>query len=253
VVPLGIVRQRTVALAILGSLAAGTAMYGGSVFLSQYFQVSRGYSPTEAGLLTIPMMVGILISSILAGRLLSAVGKIKPFLLAGTGLLTVGFAGLGLIDHTTSLIFIGAAMVLVGTGIGMTVQNFILLVQNAVPLREIGSATSTVSFFRSLGGTIGVSVLGAVLANRVTADLSAALHVPAGQSTGSTSALNLQALPPEVQTIVHTVYGDATAHIFLISAAVGVVGIIAALLLKPITLRTTIDLEKKEADSAVAR
>jgi hypothetical protein len=126
-------------------------------------------------------------------------------------------------------------------------------VQNSVPLSELGAASASVTFFRSLGGTIGVSVLGAVLANRVTTDLSAALHVPAGQSTGDTSALNLAALPPQVQTIVHTVYGDATAHIFLISAAVGVVGVIAALLLKPITLRTTIDLEKKEADSAVVR
>ncbi|MDQ3787737.1 MAG: EmrB/QacA family drug resistance transporter, partial [Actinomycetota bacterium] len=117
----------------------------------------------------------------------------------------------------------------------------------------LGAASASVTFFRSLGGTIGVSVLGAVLANRVTADLAAALHVPEGQaSTGSTSALNLKALPPEVQTVVHTVYGDATAHIFLISAAVAVVGVIAALLLKPITLRTTIDLEKKEEDTVVS-
>ncbi|OXM42574.1 EmrB/QacA family drug resistance transporter, partial [Amycolatopsis thailandensis] len=128
----------------------------------------------------------------------------------------------------------------------MTMQNLVLAVQNTVPLRDLGAASASVTFFRSLGGTIGVSVLGAVLANRVTADLATALHVPSGQaSTGSVSALNLKALPPEVQTIVHTVYGDATAHIFLISAAVGVVGVIAALLLKPLTLRTTLDVEPK--------
>lgn len=253
VVPLHIVVQRTPALAIIASLSVGMAMFGGAVFLGQYFQIGRGYSPTEAGLLTIPLMAGVLVSSTISGRLISKTGKIKPYIVAGTIILVLGFLGLGFVDHATALWIVGVAMAVVGIGVGMTMQNLVLAVQNSVPLSELGAASASVTFFRSLGGTIGVSVLGAVLANRVTADLSAALHVPAGQSTGSTSALNLAALPPEVQTIVHTVYGDATAHIFLISAAVGLVGIVAALLLKPITLRTTIDLEKKEADSAVAR
>lgn len=253
VVPLHIVVQRTPALAIIASLSVGMAMFGGAVFLGQYFQIGRGYSPTEAGLLTIPLMAGVLLSSTISGRMISRTGRIKPYIVSGTIILVLGFLGLGFVDHATALWIVGVAMAVVGIGVGMTMQNLVLAVQNSVPLSELGAASASVTFFRSLGGTIGVSVLGAVLANRVTADLSAALHVPAGQSTGSTSALNLQALPPEVQTIVHTVYGDATAHIFLISAAVGVIGIIAALLLKPITLRTTIDLEKKEADSAVAR
>ncbi|GGM85856.1 EmrB/QacA family drug resistance transporter [Lentzea pudingi] len=253
VVPLHIVVQRTPALAIIASLSVGMAMFGGAVFLGQYFQIGRGYSPTEAGLLTIPLMAGVLLSSTISGRMISKTGKIKPYIVSGTIILVLGFLGLGFVDHATALWIVGIAMAVVGVGVGMTMQNLVLAVQNSVPLSELGAASASVTFFRSLGGTIGVSVLGAVLANRVTADLSAALHVPAGQSTGSTSALNLAALPPEVQTIVHTVYGDATAHIFLISAAVGLVGIVAALLLKPITLRTTIDLEKKEADSAVAR
>lgn len=253
VVPLHIVVQRTPALAIIASLSVGMAMFGGAVFLGQYFQIGRGYSPTEAGLLTIPLMAGVLVSSTISGRMISRTGRIKPYIVAGTIILVLGFVGLGFVDHATALWIVGVAMAVVGIGVGLTMQNLVLAVQNSVPLSELGAASASVTFFRSLGGTIGVSVLGAVLANRVTADLSAALHVPAGQSTGSTSALNLQALPPEVQTIVHTVYGDATAHIFLISAAVGVIGIIAALLLKPITLRTTIDLEKKEADSVVAR
>jgi EmrB/QacA subfamily drug resistance transporter len=253
VVPLHIVVQRTPALAILASLAVGMAMYGGAVFLGQYFQIGRGYTPTEAGLLTIPLMAGVLVSSTISGRLISRSGAVKPYIVSGTVILVVGFLGLGLINHDTALWLVGIAMAVVGIGVGMTMQNLVLAVQNSVPLRELGAASASVTFFRSLGGTIGVSVLGAVLANRVTADLSAALHVPAGQSTGGTSALNLKALPPQVQTIVHTVYGDATAHIFLISAAVGVAGVIAALLLKPITLRTTIDLEKKEKDSATVR
>jgi EmrB/QacA subfamily drug resistance transporter len=215
IVPLRIVRQRTTALAILGSLSVGTAMFGSAVFLGQYFQVSRGYPATEAGLLTIPMMSGILISSIVGGRLMSRIGKIKPFLLAGAVLLTIGFAGLGTTGRDTSLVFLSAAMLCGGLGVGMTMQNFVLVVQNAVPLKDVGAASSTVSFFRSLGGTIGVAVLGAVLARHV-----------AGQATGDVAAA----------------YGEATGLVFLICAAVAALSIVAALLLKPVALRTSLDI-----------
>jgi EmrB/QacA subfamily drug resistance transporter len=238
IVPLGIVKQRTTALAITGSLAVGTAMFGSAVFLSQYFQAGRGYTATQSGLLTIPMMAGILISSILAGRMISRSGKVKPFIVAGAVLLAAGFAGLGTIDHTTSLVLMSVAMLSVGLGVGMTTQNFILVVQNAVPLKDIGTASSTVAFFRSLGGTIGVSVLGAVLArhvsSRITHDLTAA-GLPAYDSS------NVGALPPAVQEIVRAAYGDSTGLIFLICAAVAAVGILAAVLLKPVTLRTSLD------------
>ena len=247
VVPLRIIVKRQPALAILASVSAGLAMYGGAVFLGQYFQIGRGYTPTEAGLLTIPLMAGVLLASTLSGRLISRTGVVKPYIVAGSVLLALGFLGLGLMDHDTPLWMVDAAMAVAGVGVGMTMQNLVLAVQNGVALRDLGAATGAVTFFRSLGGTIGVSVLGAVLANRVTSDLSTALRVPAGtSSTGDISALNLTALPPQVQQVVHTVYGDATAHVFLLSAAVALVGVVAALLLKPITLRTTIDLEKKE-------
>ncbi|MFI2649899.1 MDR family MFS transporter [Micromonospora fulviviridis] len=254
VVPLEIVRERTTALAILGSLAVGMAMFGGAVFLGQYFQIGRGYSPTEAGLLTIPMMAGVLLSSIVAGRLITASGKIKPYIVAGSIILVAGFALLGTIDHETSLVLVGAAMFIVGVGVGMTMQNLVLAVQNTVSLKDIGAASSTVAFFRSLGGTIGVSVLGAVLARRVTDrithDLAAAGIPTSGGSGGST--LNLAALPEPVQNIVRAAYGDATGHIFLISAGIAVVGILAALLLKPVTLRSSLDLPDTARSVAVA-
>jgi len=244
VVPLGIVRQRTTALAILGSLAVGTAMYGASVFLSQYFQVSRGYTPTRAGLLTIPMMAGILIASIVAGRLISRTGRIKPFIVGGAISLTVGFAGLGLVDHRTPIVAMSAAMLLVGVGVGTTMQNFVLVVQNAVPLKDVGAASSTVAFFRSLGGTIGVSVLGAVLARQVAARINQDLAAAGGQNVG--------ALPTQAQEIVRAAYGDATGHIFLISAVVALLGVVAAVLLKSVTLRTSLDLSAAKAATVAA-
>ncbi|NUT47121.1 MAG: MFS transporter [Saccharothrix sp.] len=243
VVPLRIVKQRTTALAILASVAVGMAMFGGAVFLGQYFQIGRGYSPTEAGLLTIPMMAGVLAASIVSGRLITKTGRIKPYIVTGAATLVLGFLALGQIDHDTSLVLVGGAMLLVGVGVGMSMQNLVLAVQNTVPLKDIGAASSTIAFFRSLGGTIGVSVLGAVLARRVqeaiTRDLTAA-GIPAGG--GGSSNLNLNALPDVVQHIVRAAYGDATGHIFLISAAIAVVGVVAALLFKPITLRTSLDL-----------
>ncbi|MET7881264.1 MDR family MFS transporter [Micromonospora profundi] len=254
VVPLDIVRQHTTALAILGSLAVGMAMFGGAVFLGQYFQIGRGYSPTEAGLLTIPMMAGVLLSSIIAGRLITKSGKIKPYIVAGSIILVAGFALLGTVDHETSLVLVGVAMFIVGTGVGMTMQNLVLAVQNTVSLKDIGAASSSVAFFRSLGGTIGVSVLGAILARRVsdqiTRDLAAA-GIPTAGSDGS-SNLNITALPEGVQEIVRAAYGDATGHIFLISAAIAVVGVIAALLLRPVTLRTSLDLPDAATSTAVA-
>jgi MFS family permease len=226
IVPLGIVRQRTTALAILGSLAAGTAMYGAAVFLAQYFQLSRGYSPTMAGLLTIPMMAGILIASIVAGRLITRTGRVKPFLVTGAVLLAAGLAGLGLTDHRTPLALLGVAMLSVGAGVGMTMQNFVLVVQNTVPLKDIGAASSTVAFFRSLGGTIGVSVLGAVFARQVSE--------------------RLHKLPSSDVATVRIAYGHATGTVFLISAAIAVVGVIAAAALRPVSLRSSLDLADPE-------
>ncbi|MCI3275300.1 MFS transporter [Streptomyces cylindrosporus] len=238
-VPLAIVRQRTTALAILGSLSVGTAMFGASVFLSQYFQLSRGRTPTEAGLLTIPMMAGILIASTIAGRLISRTGHIKPFVVTGAVLLTAGCAGLGVIDHRTSMIFLGSSMLCVGMGVGMTLQNFVLMVQNTVQLKDVGAASSTVSFFRSLGGTIGVSVLGAVLARHVQ-DAIAKGTAAAGVSPDSSTA----------REVVQVAYGDATAQVFLLAAAAAVLAVVAAVLLKPVRLRSSLDLPEKAADQA---
>ncbi|MDR6324708.1 MDR family MFS transporter [Actinoplanes couchii] len=246
VVPLPIVRERTTALAIIGSLAVGMAMFGGSVFLGQYFQIGRGYSPTEAGLLMIPMMGGVLVSSTLAGRAITKSGRIKPYVVAGTITLVAGFAGLSFLDHDTSLWYIGTSMAVVGVGVGMSMQNLVLAVQNTVSLRDIGAASATVAFFRSLGGTIGVSVLGAVLARHVatsTTEQLTAMGVPADTAAGGSGTLDIASLPEAFQHVVRIAYGDATGHIFLISAGVAVIGVIAAIAMKPTMLRSTVDIK----------
>ena len=249
-VPLHILRRPTPALAILASVAVGMAMFGGAVFLGQYFQVGRGYSPTESALFTIPMMLGVLVAATVSGRLTTSTGRTKPFIVIGTVVLAAGFGVLATIDHTTSLLVLAGGMLLMGVGVGMSMQNLVLAVQNTVPVAELGVASSAITFFRSLGGTIGVSVLGAVLANRVVDDITAGLAkagVPVSGTAQAGGSLNLAAMPPAVQEIVRTAYGDATGHIFLISLGIAAVGIVAALLLKPGRLRSSIDLAPSES------
>jgi EmrB/QacA subfamily drug resistance transporter len=243
VVPLPIVRERTTALAIVASLAVGMAMFGGAVFLGQYFQIGRGYSPTQAGLLTIPLMAGVLIASVVTGRVISRTGRIKPYVVVGTVVLVAGFVLLSFLRHDTPLWFVGLGMFAVGIGVGMSMQNLVLAVQNTVPLRDIGAASASVAFFRSLGGAIGVSVLGAVLAHQVAGSITRQLAATGAPASGGSGDLDVAALPAAMQQIVRTAYGDATGHIFLISAAIAVVGVVAAALLRPKPLRTSLDLD----------
>ncbi|WP_371627848.1 MFS transporter [Streptomyces sp. NBC_01116] len=245
VVPMHVVRRRDPALAIVASLAVGMAMFGGAVFLGQYFQIGRGYSPTEAGLLTIPLMAGVLVSSTVAGRLVSKTGKVKPFIVAGVIVLALGFLGLSFIDHRTSLVLVSLGMLGVGVGVGMSMQNLVLVLQNTVPLSEIGAASGAITFFRSLGGTMGVSVLGAVLAHQVATRITdglTGLGIDPAASGSSGSTLNVAAMPPQVQDVVRAAYGEATGHIFLISAGIAVIGVIASLFLTPTKLRDSVDL-----------
>ncbi|MET8864796.1 MDR family MFS transporter [Nonomuraea sp. NPDC004580] len=246
VVPLHVIKRRDPALAILASLAVGMAMFGGAVFLGQYFQIGRGYGPTAAGLLTIPMMAGVLFSSTISGRMVSKSGKTKPYILAGLVVLLAGFAGLATIDHETSLVLVSIYMLLVGVGVGMSMQNLVLVIQNTVPLREIGAASGAITFFRSLGGTVGVSVLGAVLANRVATNIAEGLAKAGVPMTGDGAAaggsLNIASMPEPLRAIVRAAYGDATGHIFMVSVGIALVGLIAAFFLKPAKLRDSLDL-----------
>lgn len=249
VVPVHVVKRRDPALAIVASLSVGMAMFGGAVFLGQYFQVARGYSPTEAGLLTMPMMLGVLVSSAVAGRMVSKSGRVKPYIIAGTLILTGGFAMLATVDHQTPLVYMALGMLAVGVGVGASMQNLVLVVQNAVPLRELGAASGSITFFRSLGGTIGVSVLGAILANRVATKIGEgleALGLPDGGRAAGESTLDLASMPEPVREVVMASYGDATGHLFLFSAAISAAGVIAALFLTPVRLRDSVDLPEPE-------
>lgn len=243
IIPLKIISERTTALAIVASVAVGVAMFGSSTFLGQYYQVARGATPTEAGLLTLPMIAGNLVGSVLSGQLISRYGKWKRFLIGGTVLLIGGLALAGTMDHTTELWLTGLYTGIFGIGLGMLMQNLVLAVQNTVQAKDIGSASASVAFFRSVGGAIGVSVLGAVMANHVKDLATDGLSKLGIQASGNSGAsMDLKDLPAPVADIMRAAYGDATAGIFMISAVVSAVALIAVIFIKEVPLRRTVDI-----------
>ncbi|MGW4940173.1 MDR family MFS transporter [Actinoplanes sp. NPDC004185] len=249
IIPLGIFR-RTVSLAILASTLVGVAMFGGTVFLSQYFQISLGKSPTVAGLMSLPLIFGLLVSSTVAGQLITRYGRWKPYLVAGSMVMTAGMVLLSTIDARTSVPMLALYMAVLGAGVGMLMQNLVLAAQNDVPAQELGATTSALTFFRSMGGAIGVSALGAVLASRVTTMLAERFGPPA---TGGTAKVpDLAALPPQVLTVVREVYGEATARLFLIGAPIAALAVLAVLFIKEKPLHTLSGDERRAQEEAAA-
>jgi MFS family permease len=242
IVPLRLFRDRTTTLAIIASVAVGVAMFGASVFLGQYLQISRGYSPTIAGLLTVPMIGGLVLSSTVSGALITRTGRWKAYLVVGAILVALGFGLLSTIDHQTNMVLFGGFLFVLGVGIGMTMQNLVLAVQNTVAASDLGAASSAVAFFRSLGGTIGVSVLGAVLSSHVgdliRQGLAGIPGAAQAASSGEVGLSDFNQAPPAIRTLIRVSYGDATGRIFLISAVMSLVALVAIVFIREVALRT---------------
>ena len=265
-VPLSLFRNRTFTLSVVASIATGIAMFGASVFLSQYMQLARGATPTEAGLMTIPMIAGLLLASVGVGGLITKYGHWKPYLVVGAVSLTAGAFLLSTIHYDTDFFLVSVYMFLLGAGVGMTMQNLVLIVQNTTAPEQIGAASSGVTFFRSLGGTIGVSVMGAALAARVTELMAGAREALAtaiaglgaegatwAEQLGSGTLPQVSEMPEALQIIIEDVYAQGIAHSFLIAVPFAVVSLIAILFLPnvPLTRMTTTErMQASEADLA---
>nr|WP_152915979.1 MFS transporter [Arthrobacter sp. RIT-PI-e] len=243
IIPLKIISQRTTALAIIASVAVGIALFATSSYLGQYYQVARGATPPAAGLLTLPMIGGNLLGSIGAGLLVTKYGKWKRFIVAGSLLLITGLGLAGTIDHLTQLWVVGTYTFVFGLGLGLMLQNLVLAVQNTVAVRDIGSASASVAFFRTLGGAAGVAVRGALLGAQVQNKATEGLAAAGAPTTGGASggSLDLVNLPAPIAEIVRAAYGDSTALIFLITAGVALVALVCVLFIKETPLRRTVD------------
>ncbi|AXH35589.1 MFS transporter [Humibacter sp. BT305] len=260
IIPMTLFKNRTFSLAVIASISVGVAMFGTSVFLGQYMQLARGKTPTESGLLTIPMIAGVLISSVVIGQVISRTGKWKRYMVTGSILLTIGLALMGTIRYDTSFLLVFVFMFVMGAGVGMVMQNLVLIVQNAVDPRQIGTASASVAFFRSLGGTIGVSVMGAVLGSRIkdlVVDGLRGLGVDPSQAggLGSGTIPDLSTLPGPFRTVIESAYGEGVGDVFLLAAPLAVISIIAIALLPnlPLSRQTSQQkLQEQERDTIVA-
>lgn len=252
IIPLRLFRNRTFSLTTIASVLVGVAMFGGTVFLSQYFQISLGKSPTVAGLMSLPMIFGLLISSTVAGQLITKYGKWKAYLVAGSAVMVAGMLLLSTIDATTPVVMLSVYMAVLGIGVGMLMQNLVLAAQNDVAAHDLGAATSGLTFFRSMGGAVGVSALGAVLADQVTKKLTEAFG-PAVVSGGGTAAVpDLKSLPPQVLEVVQKIYGDTTAELFLVGTPFAALALLTVLFIKEKPLHTLSGMDRQAKEDAEA-
>ncbi len=245
IIPLRLFRNRTITLASLASLFVGVAMFAGTVFFSQYFQLARDKSPTMSGVMTIPMIGGLFVSSTVSGQIITRTGRWKGWLLGGGVLVTAGLGLLGTIRYDTEYWHIALFMALLGLGIGMMMQNLVLCTQNQVEPGDLGAASSTVTFFRSLGGAVGVSALGAVLGNKITdyvkdglTDLGPKGAALGHAGTGEGNIPDLGAMPAPIRTVVESAYGHGVADVFLYSAPLALLALLVSLFIKEVPLKT---------------
>ncbi|MER7843833.1 MDR family MFS transporter [Kitasatospora sp. NPDC096077] len=242
IIPPDLFRYRTVTLAAIASVLVGVGMYGATTFLSQYFQLAKDKSPTTAGLMTLPMILGLAVSSAVAGRLITKYGKWKAYLVTGTALLAIGFALLGTARVDTSYGLLSLYMAITGVGLGLTSQNLVLAVQNTVPRNELGAASSVVTFFRTMGGAMGVSALGALMSNKVghyLAENLAAAHIPAGAAASGGGIPDLSKLPAPILPLVTDAFGHGVGTVFLWAAPFAALAFVTVLFIRETALRTT--------------
>lgn len=247
IIPLRLFRNRTITLASIASLFVGIAMFAGTVFFSQYFQLARGKSPTMSGVMTIPMIAGLFLSSTISGQVITKTGRWKAWLVSGGFLVTAGLGMLGTIRYDTEYWHVAVYMFVMGLGIGMMMQNLVLATQNQVAPEDLGSASSVVTFFRSLGGAIGVSALGAVLGNRVThyvkegiADLGPEGAAFGHGGTGGGGIPDLDKLPEPLRLVMEAAYGHGVGDVFLYAAPAALVAFVVTLFIKEVALKSSV-------------
>ncbi|UXY28543.1 MFS transporter [Streptomyces sp. HUAS TT20] len=245
IIPLRLFRNRTIALASLASLFVGIAMFASTVFFSQYFQLARDKSPTMSGVMTIPMIAGLFVSSTVSGQIITKTGKWKGWLVTGGVLLTAGLGLLGGMRYDTEYWKLAIFMAVMGLGLGMMMQNLVLSTQNQVAPHELGAASSVVTFFRSLGGAVGVSALGSVMATRIThyatdtiGQLKPKEQLAAAKAAGTGQLPDMGLLPPHIRTWLEGAYGHGIADIFLYVTPVALLAFLVTLFIKEVPLRT---------------
>ncbi|SIR23274.1 MDR family MFS transporter [Micromonospora avicenniae] len=252
ILPLHLFRLRTFALANTAVFVIGLVMFGSIIFIPLYLQIVKGASPTESGLLMLPMMVGIIGTSILTGRAMTRIGRYKWFPVVGSVVLVVGMLLFTQLHVATTLWLAFLYMVVIGVGLGLCMQSLILAVQNAVSVRDLGAGTSSATFFRSLGGSFGVAILGTVLSSGLATGLASRLpgalaQLPpdqraAAEAAGGTNiSINdpatIMALPGPVRNAIQEAFVAALHPVFLTAGLIAIVAVLVTVAMPNALLR----------------
>jgi EmrB/QacA subfamily drug resistance transporter len=242
ILPAAVLRNDVFRIGALLSLIVGFALFGSVTFLPLFFQTVFRSSPTGAGLRLIPLMGGLLVTSIASGRLISRTGRYKLFPVVGTAVMTVGLILLSRLNVTTSAAVADVSLLVLGLGLGMTMQVLVLAVQNAVDYAVLGAATSGVTLARGIGGSLGAAVFGTIFSSRLRAGLHGALAGPLGRIVaggGRLTGAQLATTPAPARLAYENAYVHALRPVFLVAGGVGAFGFVLSLLLRERPLRAT--------------
>ena len=243
VLPLALFKNRVFSAASAIGFVVGLAMFGALTFIPLFLQVVRGVTPTQSGLRLFPLMAGLFIASIGSGQIISRWGRYKIFPIVGTALMTVGLLLMSTIGVVTNSWVTAGYMAIFGVGLGLVMQVLVVAVQNAVPYQQLGVATSGATFFRSMGGSFGTAVFGAIYANLLVGNLERHLggvKLPASASASSIDPGTLAKLPPHVHAAVVDAVAQTIDRVFLIAVPIAFVAFLLTFLLPEIELRKSV-------------
>ncbi len=242
VLPPAVLRDEVFRIAGLLSLIVGFALFGSVTFLPLFFQTVFHASPTGAGLRLIPLMGGLVLTSVISGRVISSTGRYRMFPIAGTAVMTIGLLALSRLNTTTSALAADAYLLVLGLGLGMVMQVLVLAVQNAVDYSVLGAATSGVTLARGVGGAVGAAVFGTIFSTRLRDALHGVVGGPVGRLLAAGARLTgaqVSALPGAAKLAYENAYVNALRPVFLVAAGVGACGFLLSLRLRERPLRAT--------------
>ncbi len=240
VLPLHLFKTRVFASTSIVGFIVGFAMFGAITYLPAFFQVVRGISPTISGVYLLPLMVGLLAMSIGSGQVISRTGKYRFFPIAGTAIITIGMFLLHLMGTGSSTFEDSAFMLVLGLGLGSTMQVLVTIVQNGVEHSELGVATSGATFFRSIGGSFGTAIFGAIFSNVLVGNLASRLHgvtLPASFTSSDITPAVLKGLSATVRNGIVGGYASSIQTVFLIAVPIAFLAFLASWLIPQVELR----------------
>jgi MFS family permease len=245
IMPLRLFRDRNFTLATVAGLLTGVGMFGAIGYMPTYLQMTTEVSATEAGLLMVPMMGFLLITSVLSGVLVSRTGRYKWLPIAGSGAIAAAMVLLSTMTTTMPLWEVCAYLALLGVGLGVSMQLLVLIVQNSFPARQVGTATAAHNYFRQIGASLGSAVVGSLFATRLVDELAQRLPGGIGTEGGATSLTPeiVNSLPDAIRSLVVASYNDALTPIFLVIAPLSIVATILLFFIHEKPLATTIERE----------